>query len=211
MTRHGTVFVVDDDAALRKALSMSLTERGYDVESFDSAARFLDAADLDKHACLLLDIRMPKISGLELQEKLARRGVSLPIIFLTAHGDIPMSVRAMRNGAIDFLEKPYELSALLKRIEEALAVNRESRRKASSERAVRERYERLTPREREVMKLLVAGPGNTTNRSVASQLGISVRTVETYRARLMEKMQAQSLPELIGLAKICGAYSPGHI
>jgi len=205
---QATIYVVDDDAALRKGLSLSLKERGFDVESHASAASFLDAVDTDRHSCLVLDIRMPQTTGLELQDELIRRGITIPIIFITGHGDIPMTARAMRRGAVDFLEKPYQLSMLLQRIGEALAMDRKARDKACAEYVVRQRFERLTRREAEVMALIVAGASNTTNRAVAQRLGIGPRTVETYRARLMEKMQARSLPELVSMAKICGIYEP---
>ena len=208
MTDQPTIFVVDDDAAVRKGLSSSLIERGFQVESFESAACFLDAADIDRPGCLLLDVAMPHTTGLELQDALYKRGIKIPIIFITAHGNIRMAAGAMRKGAVDFLEKPYEINLLLERIEEALAKDKKIREADAETRAIRTRFERLTAREREVMTLIVAGVANTSNRVVAERLGISRRTVDTYRARLMEKMQARSLPDLVNIAKICGIYKP---
>lgn len=208
MTTAATIFVVDDDDAVRKGLSLTLAERGYPVASFDSAERFLEALDTDRPGCLLLDIRMPDVSGLELQDILRSKGIKIPIIFITGHGDIPMTVRAMRHGAIDFLEKPYKLDVLLHRIEEALAEDRKNREQEFERQAITERHARLTGREREVMALVVAGAANTPNRVIADRLGISPRTVDTYRARLMEKMRARSLPDLVEMAKICGVYQP---
>lgn len=201
-----TIFVVDDDAAMRKALALSLSERGFEVECFESAEQFLNEFDSERLGCLLLDVRMPHSSGLELQDTLRGRGVEIPIIFLTAHGDIPTTVRAMRKGAIDFLEKPYQLEVLLKRIEEALAKDQQIHQSRATDQDIRARYERLSAREREVMVLLVAGAANTSNREIAERLGISRRTVDTYRARLMEKMHARSLPDLVTMAKVCGVY-----
>lgn len=208
MTDQPTIFVVDDDAALRKALALSLSERGFEVECFESAEQFLDQFDNERPGCLLLDVRMPRCSGLELQDTLRGKGVEIPIIFLTAHGDIPTTVRAMRKGAIDFLEKPYQLEVLLRRIEEALVKDQQTRQSKATNLDILARHERLSAREREVLVLLVAGAANTSNREIAERLGISRRTVDTYRARLMEKMHARSLPDLVTMAKVCGVYKP---
>lgn len=202
------IFVVDDDNAVRKSLALSLQERGFRVESFASGKAFLDAFEIGRHGCVLLDAMMPQTSGLELQDELRRRDSMIPIIFLTAHGDIPMSVQAMRSGAFDFLEKPCEINLLLERVAEALAEDEKNHEAMAEDHAIRKRFRRITPREREVMKLIVAGAANTSNRDVADRLGISHRTVDTYRARLMEKMQARSLPDLVQMAKICGIYEP---
>lgn len=210
MTDPPTVLVVDDDAAVRKGLSLSLKERGYQVESFASADHFLDAPDVERASCLVLDVRMPRTSGLELQDRLLARGIKIPIIFITAHGDIPMTAQAMRKGAVDFLEKPYDLDVLLRRIEEALAQDKDALGADAEARVIQARFERLSDREREVMALITAGAADTPNRVVAERLGISRRTVDTYRARLMEKMQARSLPDLVNMAKICGIYQSGR-
>ncbi|WOJ93733.1 response regulator [Congregibacter variabilis] len=203
MIDEPTIFVVDDDAAIRKGLSVSLRERGLYVECFSSAEDFLDAPNNDRPGCLLLDLLMPNMTGLELQDRLLDSGLDIPIIFLTAYGDIPIAARAMRNGAVDFLEKPYELSLLIKRIDEALDQDRRQRIAREKRDDVRTRFARLSEREREVMGLLVAGAANTSNRAIAETLNISHRTVETYRARLMEKMQARSLPELVSMSENC--------
>lgn len=208
MTDQPTVLVVDDDDALRRSLSLSLKERGFHVESFASPADFLAAANLDRHSCLLLDVRMPGMTGIELQDLLLKQGIRIPIIFISAHGDIPMTVRAMRKGAVDFLVKPYSLDLMVKRIAEALEDDRAFREADAESRATRARFERLTEREVEVMTLIVAGAATATNREVAKRLNISHRTVETYRARLMDKMQARSLADLVHMAKVCGNYHP---
>jgi RNA polymerase sigma factor (sigma-70 family) len=199
-----TVFVVDDDQAVRKGLAGSLKERGYSVATYPSAVSFLESIETDQPGCLVLDVRMPTVSGLELQDQLTALGFRIPIIFITGHGDIPMTVRAMKKGAVDFLEKPYRLDLLVERIEEALEQDAETRRVEAIGRDVNSRFERLTAREREVMGLLVRTTDNTTSREIADTLGISHRTVETHRARIMEKMRATSLPDLISMATICG-------
>jgi FixJ family two-component response regulator len=208
ITEQPTIFVVDDDAALRRALSLSLRERGFHVEAYASAEEFLGAKDVDRHGCLLLDVRLPELTGLDVQDALLAKGIKIPIIFISAHGDIPTSVRAIRKGAIDFLEKPYSLDIMLNRIAEALEEDRRFRETDAESRAIRARCDRLTDRELEVMTLIVAGAATATNREVAEKLGISHRTVETYRARLMEKMNARSLPELVQMARVCGLYRP---
>lgn len=206
MTGQPTVFVVDDDAAVRKGLTLSLRERGFQVESFASADAFSQSVTVEHAGCLILDVRMPHTTGLELQDVLIERGIKLPIIFITAYGDIRMTAQAMRKGALDFLEKPYELDVLLERVREALAKNDEARQAEAEAVTVRRHFERLSKREREVMTLITSGAATTSNRLVARHLGISHRTVDSYRARLMEKMQARSLPELVAMAKTCGIY-----
>ncbi len=200
------VYVVDDEVAVSTALARSLGKRGYQVETFASAEDFLKSFQPGKVACLVLDIRMGGMSGTELQDHLSTREIILPIIFVTGHGDIPMSVRAMKAGAIDFLEKPYAVDSLAERIEVALekctALLEESEKHAE----VTKRYESLTPRERDVMTLLVAGPANASNKVIARELDISHRTVDDHRARVMAKMQARSLPELVEMSKACGVH-----
>jgi FixJ family two-component response regulator len=200
------VFVVDDDHAVRKALTLSLKKRGWSVESYESAEAFLTSHDVDRPGCLVLDVQMPGMSGLELQDALTARHCNIPIIFVTGHGDIPMSVRAIKRGAIEFLEKPYRQGVLLGRIEEALAQDARNRQKEVECNAIKARFERLTAREKEVMALLVAGAANASNKQIARQLDISYRTVDNHRARVMEKMQAQSVPDLVDMAKLCGVY-----
>lgn len=201
MNASATVFIVEDDAAVRRALSVALRERGYTVDSFASAEAFLDAGCDRRQGCLVLDIRMPGIGGLELQELLLRSGSILPVIFITAHANVPMAVNAVRKGAFDFLEKPYELEALIDSIDAAVASDRRRRETQTAEAQARQRYRELSTREREVLALLIAGP-HTSNRAIAGQLGISHRTVETYRGRLMHKMGARSLVELVRLAAL---------
>jgi len=201
-----TVFVVDDDAALRKGLAMSLRERGLEVETFESAEHFLETAGSGRHGCVILDVRMPYMSGPELQSEMIRRGIRLPVIFISGHGDVPLATAAMRKGAVDFLEKPYSLDVLIQRVNEALAVDRRHHESSEIEKSVQARFQRLSDREREVMRLLVAGAATATSKTIARQLGISSRTVETYRARLMEKMRARSITDLAAMAKICGVY-----
>jgi len=196
-----TVFVVEDDAAVRRALSVALRERGYTVESFASAEAFLEAGCEGRAGCLLLDIRMPGIGGLELQDRLKRADSALPVIFITAHANVPMAVSAVRKGAFDFLEKPYDLDALIDSIDAAVASDRLQRETQEKEAEARRRYRQLSTREREVLALLIAGP-DTSNRAIAGQLGISHRTVETYRGRLMQKMGARSLVELARIAAL---------
>ncbi|HZX21909.1 MAG TPA: response regulator [Woeseiaceae bacterium] len=201
MNAPATVFVVEDDAAVRRALSVALRERGYTVESFASAEAFLEAGCEGRAGCLLLDIRMPGIGGLELQDRLKRADSALPVIFITAHANVPMAVSAVRKGAFDFLEKPYDLDALIDSIDAAVASDRLQRETQEKEAEARRRYRQLSTREREVLALLIAGP-DTSNRAIAGQLGISHRTVETYRGRLMQKMGARSLVELARIAAL---------
>lgn len=201
--RSSTVHVVDDDAPVRKSLEGSLAERGYAVETFASAEAFLGHLESGEHpGCLLLDVRMPSMSGLELQDRLQAMEMRMPIIFLSGHGDIPMAVHAVRAGAIDFLEKPYRLNVLVERIDEALDLDARIRRASTERRRIRARYQKLTPREREVLRLL-ADRGATSNKIIARTLDISHRTVEVHRARIMRKMHASSLADLAAMAISC--------
>lgn len=189
-----TIFIVDDDASVRDSLSLLLGLKGYAIRSFASAEDFLAACRPDWHGCLLLDIRMAGMSGLELQQRLISRQVSLPIVFITGHGDVTAARAALKAGAADFLEKPLDDRTLLATIADALERSAHQRDEAAASRRIRERMSRLTAREREVMEKVALGE---PNREIARQLGISPRTVEVYKARMMEKMQAHSLPELI--------------
>ena len=202
------VYVVDDDLAVRRALTRSLGKRGYVVEAYDSGEAFLAAYQPDQPSCLVLDVRMPGMSGLDLQEHLSERGFSIPIIFVTGHGDIPMSVRAIKEGAIEFLEKPYRVEVLLERIEEAIAIAAQSHDQQAANQAIKEGFARLTSRERDVMTLLVAGAADASNKVIARKLDISHRTVDDHRARIMAKMHARSLSDLVEMAKICNIYRP---
>lgn len=198
------VYIVDDDVAVSSALARSLTKRGYQAEVFESAEIFLEKFQPDRIACLVLDIRMSGMSGTELQDYLAAKEIILPIIFVTGHGDIPMSVRAIQSGAVDFLEKPYPVEQLTGLIDKALELCKSQMEKADQRRELVSRFETLTPRERDVMTLLVAGAANASNKVIARELDISHRTVDDHRARVMAKMQARSLPELVEMAKLCG-------
>jgi len=191
-----TVFVVDDDEAVRDSLELLVATTGLAVETFASAREFLDAYDPERAGCLVTDIRMPGMSGLELQEHLVALGASIPVIVLTGHGDVPAAVRALKAGAVDFVEKPFKPQALLDLINQAIARDRETREAMAREGAIAERLASLTPREREVMELVVAGKANKV---IAVELDISERTVELHRGRIMKKMKARSLAELMRL------------
>jgi RNA polymerase sigma factor (sigma-70 family) len=195
------VFLIDDDMAVRDAFSVFLQSAGVTVESFGSAEAFLDLLDPWKPGVLVLDQRMGGMSGLELQAELNARGINFPIIFITGHGDVQMSVSAMKAGAMDFLEKPFSNSELLEAVDAALARQRKNRREHMQRAEVRERFERLTPREKEVMQHIVHG---ISNKRLAELLSVSNRTIEVHRSRVMHKMQAESLPELVRMATLCG-------
>ena len=207
MKREANIYLVDDDEAVRHALITLLATSGYTAMEFDSAESFLGTADLSKPAVLLLDQRMDGMSGLELQKALRIRGVDMPIIFITGHGDIPMSVIAMRSGAVTILEKPFNNRQLIESIEEALAVVKKNNAVHQLQTSLRERFATLTPREREVMKYVVLG---MTNRAIAETMGLSHRTVEVHRSKVMKKMQANTLPELVLMAPACGLKPPGN-
>ena len=196
-SEDATVFVVDDDASVRRSTERLVRSERLGVRSFASASEFLAAAPVERPACLVLDVRMPGGSGLDLQHELAQRGVEVPIIFLTGHGDIPTTVRAMKAGAVEFLTKPVRPRELLAAIGAALERDRVSQRTRFELAELRERYERLTPREREVMRFVVAG---LLNKQIAGELGAAERTVKFHRAHIMEKMRADSLAELVRIA-----------
>ena len=185
------VFVVDDDASVRKSLARLIAVAGWKVETLASADEFLERAPHDRPACLVLDVRLPGLNGLELQERLARDDGDIPIVFITGHGDIPMGVRAMKAGAVDFLPKPFEDEALLEAIGRAIERDRQIR-------PIRACFESLTPRERDVFALVVRG---LLNKQIAGHLGITEKTVKVHRARVMEKMRAESLAELVKLSQ----------
>jgi two-component system, LuxR family, response regulator FixJ len=189
-----TIFVVDDDAAVRDALKLLLRSVGQAVETFGSGQEFIDAYSEDRPGCLVLDIRMPGMSGLELQQKLNERHSILPIIFITGHGDVPMAVEAMQAGAVDFIQKPFRDQDLIDRINQALEKDSNNRAALGERNDIRRRLETLTPREREVLDLVVHGKANKV---IAGDLKLSQRTVEIHRARVMEKMQASSLAHLV--------------
>lgn len=189
-----TVFIVDDDAAIRFAMQALMDSVNLEHEIFGSADEFLEKVGDQRPGCLVLDIRMPGLGGLELQEELIRRENTLPIIFITGHGDVPMAVEAMQKGAVDFIQKPFRDQELLDRIREALATDEERRQAQQHHAEVSLRLDRLTNREREVFDLVVTGK---PNKVIAYELGVSQRTVEIHRARVMEKMQARSLADLV--------------
>jgi len=189
-----TVFVVDDDRAVRESLALLVQSVGLEVETFSGAGEFLDAYQPDRRGCLITDIRMPGMSGLELQERLTEEGYHIPVIVLTGFGDVPAAVRALKGGAVDFVEKPFNPQALLDLVQQALVREAELREQADREANLAEHMALLTPREREVMALVVAGKANKV---IAIDLSISERTVELHRGRIMKKMQARSLAELM--------------
>ena len=195
-----TVFLVDDDASVRKALTRLIRSAGYNVQAFASARDFLDRwrAGDNGAACLVLDVRMPGVSGLDLQRELQAANTPLPIIFVTGHGDIPMSVQAMKDGAVDFLPKPVKDKDLLKAIEQALSRADHDRAERLELENIKRRLETLTPREREVMTFVVRG---LLNKQIAVELGTGEKTVKVHRARVMEKMEVQSLAELARIAE----------
>jgi FixJ family two-component response regulator len=189
-----TVFIVDDDEAVRGSLKLLLKTIGVPAQAYASAQEFLDTFDAQRPGCLVLDIRMPGMSGLELQEALNARGALLPIIFITGHGDVPMAVEAMQRGALDFLQKPFRDQDLLDRIHKALEKDRAGRELLGNRATIRARIAELTPREREVLALVTEGKANKV---IAGDLGVSQRTVEIHRAHVMEKMGANSLAHLV--------------
>lgn len=192
-----TVFVIDDDAAIRDALQSLISSMKLHVELFGSAAEFLQRERPDVPSCLVLDVRLPGISGLDFQRKLTEAKRSIPVIFITGHGDIPMSVRAMKAGAVEFLTKPFRDQDLLDAIHVALERDRARRQQESEIMVLRERFESLTPREQEVLPLVVSG---RLNKQIAAELGASEITVKVHRASVMRKMQADSLPDLVKMA-----------
>lgn len=192
-----TVFVVDDEPAIREAMALLLQSEGCHVETFDRAETFLRQCTPDRPGCLLLDIALPGMSGLALQQRLHAEGYSLPVIFMTGHGQVPEAVRAIKAGAVEFLLKPVNDRALLRQVHEALQLDREQREQHSRQARYRACLARLTRREREIMTLLVKGFGN---KEIARLLDISPRTVESHRAHIMRKTGAESLPNLVALA-----------
>jgi len=199
---HGTVFVVDDEPDVRDALNLLIRSMGHQVQTFPSAAAFLAAYRPEQPGCLVLDVRLPGMSGLDLQQRLREQECAIPIVFISGHGDIPMAVRAVQAGAVDFLVKPFSDADLLDRIERALARDRQQRRQAAESADVKARLERLTPREKEVLRLLLRG---AVNKMVARELDLSIRTVEIHRARILHKMGAANVPQLIRMVMRSGS------
>jgi FixJ family two-component response regulator len=189
-----TVFVIDDDGGMRQAIQDLVESVGLRAEAFATGEEFLEKPRTADPSCLVLDVRLPQMSGLEFQQKLAELGVRIPIIFITAHGDIPMSVRALKSGAVEFLTKPFRDQDLLDAIQQALQRDRAAREQLADIHELQERYRALTAREREVMALVISG---MLNKHIAAKIGASEATVKIHRGHLMEKMQADSLIELV--------------
>jgi FixJ family two-component response regulator len=207
MSRTAAVIVVDDDDAVRNSLRLLLKSVGLPTLTHTSAQEYLDAWDPAQPGCLVLDVRMPGMSGLELQEELNRRGAIVPVIFISGHGDIPMAVDAIQHGAFDFLQKPFRDQDLIDRVQRALAIDHANRETLAQRDTVRQRYESLTPREQEVIALVTQGKANKV---MAGDLGVSQRTVEIHRARVMEKMGAQSLAQLVRMVIDLGLSGTGR-
>ena len=197
--QQGVVFIVDDDEALRDSLRWLLESAGLKVETHDSANSFLQSYYPGQSGCLLLDVRMPGMTGLELQEQLESRDVRLPVVIMTGHGDVAMAVRALKAGAMDFIEKPFDDELLLTSIQRALVLDTEQRKNRATQAEVLARLAHLTRREHQVMELVTIGKAN---KQIASELNVSAKTVEAHRAHVMEKMQAKSLAELVRMSML---------
>src|SRR5215472_410713 len=194
----GTVFLIDDDPSVRDSLTLLLSLKGLGTQAFANAESFIDTYRPERSGCVLTDLRLPVMTGLELQAALRERQIDLPVVVLTAHGDVPTARAALKNGAFDFIEKPVDDAMLLEVLRNALRVERQRRAAATARSDTDRRLERLTEREREILALIAAGH---PNRDVAAQLGISPRTVEVHRARIMEKLECRSLAELIRMSR----------
>lgn len=202
---RATVFVIDDDASMRRSLDGLLRSVGLEVHLYASTQEFMRATRPDAPGCLLLDVRLPGMSGLTFQQELTKAGITMPVIFITGHGDVPMTVRAMKAGAADFLTKPFEEQALLDAIDAAIERDRVRRGDAVRRAELDVLYRSLTEREREVMKLVVAG---RVNKQIAADLGLSLVTVKVHRGQVMRKMLAKSLPDLVRMADGLGLPRP---
>lgn len=198
---EATIYIVDDDAAVRDSLALLLRLNGYSSVAFPSARDFLDALDPARGGIALFDIRMPQMSGLELQKELMRRGIEMPIVFITGHGDVTQAVEAMKGGAVDFLEKPFEEERLLESVQSCMRRLEEREARAQQSAGIVSRLETLTPRERQVLRLVSEG---LTSKAIADRLGISARTVDIYRANIMDKMHARNAVDLVRMVLLAG-------
>jgi two-component system response regulator FixJ len=207
MSTEDVIFVIDDDQNVRESMRALLESAGYKVRDYASANAFL-ADGSPRSGCLISDIRMPEMDGLELQEEVARRGIAIPVIIMTGHGDVPLAVRAMKAGAMDFLEKPFDDETMLGSVRRALELGRQKHDQMAEARAARELLALLTPRERHVLDQLVAG---RSNKVAAYELGISPRTIEIHRARIMDKMNARSLSDLVRTALAAARLAGGTV
>jgi len=196
------VFIVDDDEDIRTSLSRALIKRGFDVLTFASAMDFLAAYDEERSGCLILDYGLPEMSGLELQRRLREMGHALPIVFITGHGGVPESVEAMKWGAIDFLEKPFKQDVLIEHIKTAFERDAKRRDTEQEVASARERFDVLTPREREIVEFILANPASTSSKEVARALDVSPRTIDHHRARILDKMDVKSVVELVDLSTV---------
>lgn len=199
----GTVIVVDDDASVRKALGRLLRSAGFNVELRGSAEEFLRQTSEKGPGCLVLDVHLPGLSGLDLQRELSERGIHMPIIFITGLGTVPVSVKAMKAGAVDFLQKPFEDDALLSVVGSAIEKDRHARCEQAGKEEINQRLESLTPREREVLELVIIGK---LNKQIAGELGTSIKTIKVHRGRVMRKMNVKSVAELVHLTERVGIY-----
>ncbi len=194
MNEEALVYIVDDDQAMTESLSWMIESVGFKTKTFSNAKTFLENYDATQSGCLILDVRMPEISGPELQDKLNAKCVNIPIIFISGHGDIPLAVRVMKAGAIDFLTKPFNDQTLLESINKAIHIDREKRATLFENKEILERAAQLSPREKEIMCHIVSGK---LNKVISADLDISLKTVEAHRANIMKKMQVKSLPKLV--------------
>jgi two-component system response regulator FixJ len=205
MLAEPIVFVVDDDTAMRESLSWLIQSVGLTVEAYPNAEEFLRSYDAERSGCLVLDVRMPGMGGLALQGELASRGIALPVIIITGYAEVPMAVRALKAGALDFIEKPFSDELLLDRVRHAIEIDRRERLLRADREDAAGRIARLTPRERQVMDLVVAG---RSNKVIAITLGLSMKTVEVHRAQVMKRLRVESLAELIQLVMLARTYLP---
>jgi FixJ family two-component response regulator len=206
MTDAAIVYVIDDDASFRKSVSRLLRSAGFEVETLASAGEFLERSAADRPSCLVLDVRMPGPSGMDLQSALEETGRDIPIVFMTGHGDVSTSVRAMKKGAVDFLEKPFRAPELLACVERGLARSRQNRTEGAERAVVERRFATLTSRERDVLGLVVKG---LLNKQIAGELGIAEKTVKIHRGHVMQKMEAGSVAELVRMVQKVDSTPPG--